>query len=241
MSLNVHSIETFGTNEGPGIRLVVFLQGCYFRCVYCHNPDTWLLDAGKTVEVSEVLQLIEKQRPYLKHGGLTVSGGEPLIQRQALTELFQAAQSIGIHTTLDTNGSIFDEDAKKLLSVTDLVLLDVKHIQNSLHQKLTGQSNETVLKFAEYLSQTEKAFWLRYVLVPGWTDQSESLHQWGRHFQNTTSLQRVEILPFHRLGAYKYKALGMINPLETTQPPNQAQVQAAKDIFEKYFDEVIVR
>ncbi len=241
MSLNVHSIETFGTHEGPGIRLVVFLQGCYFRCLYCHNPDTWAVDIGKRIAVSEIMALLEKQKPYLKHGGLTVSGGEPLIQRVELLPLFQAAQRQNIHTTLDTNGSILDDAAKELLKFTNLVLLDVKHINNDQHQKLTGQSNQTVLNFAEHLASTQKPFWLRYVLVPGITDQEESLHQWGQHFRGSPGLQRVEILPFHTLGAYKYDALGVPNPLAGVQPPKPEEIQTAKEIFSQYFDRVYIR
>lgn len=241
MSLKVHSIETLGTHEGPGIRLVVFLQGCHFRCVYCHNPDTWSTQGGKLMAQSEILKLLEKQAPYLKHGGLTVSGGEPLIQRLELIPLFQQAKSLGFHTTLDTNGSIFDEFTKTLLDVTDLVLLDVKHIDDAQHQKLTQKSNEKVLEFAQYLSEINKPFWLRYVLVPGWTDQPEALHKWAQHFQAYNGLERVEILPFHTLGAYKYESLGIKNPLAGVKPPEKETVENAKMIFEQYFSEVVVR
>jgi len=241
MSLSVHSIETFGTHEGPGIRLVIFLQGCHFRCVYCHNPDTWSTQAGEKMEIPDILNLLKKQKPYLLHGGLTVSGGEPLIQRVEVCSLFEQAKKVGIHTTLDTNGSIFDEFTNKLLEVTDLVLLDVKHIDDIQHQKVTGQSNQRVLDFAQYLSEIKKPYWLRYVLVPGWTDQTDSLHAWGKYFQHSAGLERVEILPFHTLGAYKYKALKIKNPLEGLQPPDQNTIENAKHIFEHYFQEVIVR
>src|SRR5664279_5597723 len=203
--LKVHSIETFGTHEGPGIRLVVFLQGCNLRCVYCHNPDTQAMSGGTEMKTEEILALLEKEKPYFKgKGGLTVSGGEPLIQRQALIELFTEAKKAGFHTTLDTNGSILDEATKKLLEVTNLVLLDVKHIDPAWHQKVTKASNSVVLKFADYLEKINKTTWLRYVLVPGFTDQEEFLHQWGEHFKNFKHIQRVEILPYHTFGEYKY-------------------------------------
>jgi pyruvate formate lyase activating enzyme len=239
--LNVHSIESFGTHEGPGLRLVVFLQGCHFRCVYCHNPDTWAIQAGHPMSVAEILAQLEAQRPYLRGGGLTVSGGEPLLQRLPLYELFAAAQTAGFHTTLDTNGSILDEAARQLLTVTDLVLLDVKHIQDEQHQRLTGQSNAPTLAFAEYLAATHHPFWLRYVLVPGWTDQPEALHAWAKRLSQMPGLERVEILPYHTLGTYKYEALGLPNQLEGVVPPNALAIAAAQDIFKQYFAEVKVR
>ncbi|MDP3758233.1 MAG: radical SAM protein, partial [Candidatus Daviesbacteria bacterium] len=152
--LQVHSIETFGTHEGPGIRLVIFMQGCNFRCLYCHNPDTQPTTGGKIMQSGEIIELLEKQRPYFKNkGGLTVSGGESLLQRQGLLDLFTKAKKAGFNTTLDTNGSILDEDTKKLLEVTDLVLLDVKHIDPVWHMTVTKASNEPVLQFAKYLEE----------------------------------------------------------------------------------------
>jgi pyruvate formate lyase activating enzyme len=241
MSLRIHSIESFGTNEGPGIRVVVFLQGCHFRCVHCHNPDTWALDAGREIEVEEVLAQLRRQRPYLRHGGLTVSGGEPLIQRQGLLELFTRAQAEGFHTALDTNGHALDDDTKKLLAVTNLTILDVKHIDEAQHIQVTGQGNEPVLKFADYLEEARRPYWLRYVLVPGWTDQAAALHAWGQRFTGCTSLERVEILPFHTLGAYKYDNLKIPNPLSGLKPPAKEVVEQAREIFAQYFPLVVVR
>jgi pyruvate formate lyase activating enzyme len=240
--LRVHSIETFGTHEGPGIRLVVFLQGCNFRCLYCQNPDTQSVTGGKETETEEILDLLKKQKPYFKDkGGLTVSGGEPLMQRQGLIDLFTGAKNKGFHTALDTNGSILDEATKKLLEVTDLVLLDVKHIDPVWHQKVTNASNNIVLKFAEYRESTEKPMWLRYVLVPGFTDQKPFLHKWGERFLKYKTIQRVEILPYHTLGVYKYKELGRENPLKGVKPPTKEKVQEAYDIFKQYFREVYIR
>jgi pyruvate formate lyase activating enzyme len=240
--LRVHSIETFGTHEGPGIRLVIFLQGCNFRCVYCHNPDTQAMSGGKEMSTEEILKLLEKEKSYFKEkGGITVSGGEPLIQRKELINLFTNVQQHEFHTTLDTNGSLLDTDTKKLLEVTDLVLLDVKHIDPVWHKKVTNASNETVLKFADYLEEIKKPMWLRYVFVPGYTDQEEFLHAWGQHFANFESVERVEILPYHTFGAYKYEELGREYPLKNVKPPSTEKVQEAYDIFKQYFKEVYIR
>ncbi|MBI2330186.1 pyruvate formate lyase-activating protein [Candidatus Daviesbacteria bacterium] len=240
--LRVHSIETFGTHEGPGIRLVVFLQGCNFRCLYCHNPDTQSATGGREMSSDEIIELLQKQRPYFKDkGGLTVSGGEPLLQRQALIDLFTKTKKTGFNVALDTNGSIFDEDTKKLLTVTDLVLLDVKHIDPVWHLKVTNASNEPVLQFAKYLEEINKPMWLRYVLVPGLTNQKEFLEKWGQHFAAYKNIKRVEILPFHTFGFYKYKELGIKNPLEGVLPPTKEEIQGAFGIFKKYFKEVYIR
>ncbi len=240
--LQVHSIETLGTNDGPGIRMVVFMQGCNFRCLYCHNPDTRPTKGGKEMSSEDILELLEKQRPYFKNtGGLTISGGEALLQRKALIDLFTKAKKAGFNTTLDSNGSILDEDAKKLLEVTDLVLLDVKHIDPVWHMTVTKASNETTLQFAKYLEEKGIPMWLRYVLVPGYTNQKEFLEKWGAHFQNYKNIKRVEILPFHTFGFYKYKELGIENPLEDCPVPTKEEVQEAVDIFKKYFKSVYVR
>lgn len=240
--LRVHSIETFGTNDGPGIRLVVFLQGCNFRCLYCHNPDTRPIKGGKEIKSEEIIELLEKQKPYFKNkGGLTISGGEALLQRHSLIDLFTKAKKAGFNTALDTNGSILDNDTKKLLEVTDLVLLDVKHIDPVWHMKVTNASNETTLKFAAYLEEKNIPMWLRYVLVPGYTDQKEFLEKWGQHFSRYVNIKRVEILPFHTYGFYKYKELGIPNPLEDCPVPNDSKIKEAKNIFKKYFKEVYIR
>lgn len=240
--LRVHSIETFGTHEGPGIRLVVFLQGCHFRCLYCHNPDTWSMQDGTIVPIQDVLKLLKNQLPYFQNkGGLTVSGGEPLIQREALINLFTEAKKLGIHTALDTNGYILDDLTKKLLDVTDLVLLDVKHIDPVLHKKLTGSSNEVTLQFAQYCEENNKKMWLRYVLVPTVTDQQEYLHQWGKRFSTYKNIERVEILPYHTLGVYKYEKLGIPYQLKGISSPTEKLVHQSKNIFLEYFKTVVVR
>lgn len=240
--LQVHSIETLGTHDGPGIRLVIFMQGCNFLCLYCHNPDTRPQTGGKSMTSEEILELLEKQRPYFKdNGGLTISGGESLLQREGLLDLFTKAKKAGFNTCLDTNGSILDDDSRKLLEVTDLVLLDVKHIDPVWHLKVTNADNAPVLEFAKYLESINKPVWLRYVLVPGYTNQAEFLEKWGKHFAGYKNIERVEILPFHRYGFYKYQELGIENPLLDCPVPTKEEIQEAKDIFQKYFKEVQVR
>lgn len=240
--LRVHSIETFGTHEGPGIRLVVFLQGCNFRCQYCHNPDTQSIEGGVEVKPEEIIELLKRQRPYFKNkGGLTVSGGEPLMQREGLIDLFKKVKKAGFNIALDTQGSIFDEHTREVMKFVDLVLLDVKHIDNDWHKKVTGNANIGTLKTAKYLEENKVPMWLRYVLVPGLTDQEEFLHKWGEHFKDYTNIDRVEILPFHTFGFYKYEELGIKNPLKNTPVPTKELVQKALNIFKKYFKEVYIR
>lgn len=240
--LKIHSIETFGTHEGPGIRLVVFLQGCNFKCVYCHNPDTQSLNGGKNTSAKDILKMLQKQKPFFKNtGGLTVSGGEPLMQRKELIELFSLAKKNGFHTALDTNGSFLDSDSKMLLEHTDLVLLDVKHIDPKWHQNVTKSPLQVTLEFADYLRQINKKTWLRYVLVPGFTDQEEYLHKWGEYFTSFQNVERVEILPFHTFGAYKYEQLGWKNPLSNVKPPSQEKINKALEIYKKYFKNVYIR
>ncbi|MCC6711416.1 MAG: pyruvate formate lyase-activating protein [Candidatus Pacebacteria bacterium] len=240
----VHSIETFGTHDGPGIRLVVFTQGCLFACAYCHNPDSQPLKTkqAKEVTTAEILQLLEKEKPYFgKTGGLTVSGGEPTVQATAIKELFQAAQQAGFHTTLDTCGAIYKQDINQLYDLADLVMLDVKHIDETWHQKLTGHSNKNVLKNAAYREQTGKPMWLRYVLVPGWTDQPEYLEQWAKYFSDFKTVERVELLPYHTLGVYKYAELGLPYKLAGVEPATKEQAEQAKAIFDQYLSNVIIR
>lgn len=241
--LRVHSIETFGTHDGPGIRLVLFLQGCPFRCVYCHNPDTqpgWTSES-QWYSIPQVLELLEKQRPYFgSNGGLTVSGGEPTAQADLLIELFKQAKARGFHLALDTNGGIYSKYVNQLYDLTDLVILDVKHINNSWHKKVTGTTNSNVLKNALYREKSGKKMWLRYVLVPGWTDQRKYLQEWAAYFAGFDCIERVEILPYHTFGVHKYEALGLPNPLEGVEPPSTEVVELAESIFKQQLPNVII-
>lgn len=239
--LRVHSIETFGTHDGPGIRLVIFVQGCQFRCLYCANPDTMDIKGGKFLNTEELVKRAVDQKPYFgRKGGVTVSGGEPLLQRGKLLHFFQRLHEEGINTVLDSNGRILDRTAKDLLLETDLLMLDIKHFNAEWHQKLTGLSNINTLKFAEHRESTGKPMWLRYVLVPGWSDQEEHLHQLGSFFQTYKTIERVEILPYHLLGVHKWEALGMDYRLKEVKPPSPEGLKAAAEIFKKYFREVRV-
>ncbi len=242
--LSVHSIETFGTHDGPGIRLVVFIQGCLFACAYCHNPDSQLIksDQAKQVSTKEILELLEKEKPYFgEQGGLTVSGGEPTVQAKELIKLFIAVKEAGFHITLDTCGAIYNQQINELYNLVDLVMLDVKHIDETWHQKLTGHSNTNVLKNAAYREQTGKPLWLRYVLVPGWTDQPEYLEKWAQYFKDFETIERVEILPYHTLGVYKYAELGLPYKLAGVEPATKQQVEQAKQIFDQYLTNVVIR
>lgn len=237
--INIHSIETFGTHEGPGIRLVLFLQGCNFRCLYCHNPDTQPLHGGEKMGIKKILALLENEKNYFAgKGGLTVSGGEPTLQAKELIKIFEKVKERGFHTALDTNGSMLNEDVKKLYSLTDLVILDVKHIDNTWHKKITGCGNEGVLKSALYREESGKPMWLRYVLVPGYSDQARYIDEWGKYFHNYKSVERVEIIPYHTLGKHKYAPLGKEYKLKDVQSPTSEEVEKARGILEKYFNEV---
>ena len=246
-SLKVHSIETFGVHDGPGIRLVIFTQGCCFRCLYCHNPDTQESETDQTQlkTVAEIMELLERERSYFgadgRQGGLTLSGGEPTLQAEVATELFKAAQKAGFHTCLDSCGGIVGPQVEALYAVTDLLMLDVKHIDDAWHRKLVGQSNSNTLKNAQLREASGQEMWLRYVLVPGWTDQDQYLEAWAKYFRHFKSVTRVEILPYHELGKHKYKELGRPYLLEEVKPPSQETIQRAETIFRQHLqDKVIV-
>lgn len=234
--MKIHSIETFGTSDGPGIRLVIFTQGCNFRCLYCHNPDTFEINGGKEMSINEIMKVAEKQKEYFgKNGGITVSGGEPTLQVEEMVKLFKLAKKNGINTALDTNGSIVSDKVKKLYELTDLLILDVKHIDDRQHIKLTGLSNKNVLEMANYREKTNRPMWLRYVLVPGINDQKEYLVKFGEHFKDYKNIEKVEILPYHTLGVYKYKELGIKYKLDGVLPPSKESVLKTEKIFKNYF------
>ncbi len=217
----VHSLESFGTVDGPGVRFVVFMQGCPLRCQYCHNPDTWTLGGGTEYSVSELLNLYQKNAPFYRNGGLTVTGGEPLCQIEFVTALFHAAKVAGIHTCLDTSGITFAPDRPDvvsqidaLLAVTDLVMLDIKHIDDQAHRKLTGHSNQAILQFAHHLDQSNVDILVRHVIVPGITDDSDEQYRLGRFLGGLKRLKALDALPYHNMGEVKYENLGMAYPLK---------------------------
>ena len=227
----VHSQETFGTVDGPGIRYVVFTQGCPMRCQYCHNPDTWELNIGNLVDTDDIIAAYQKNRPYYKKGGLTVTGGEPLMQIDFVTELFQKAKAKDIHTALDTSGitykpgnKAYNEKLDRLMEVTDLVLLDIKHINPEEHRKLTSQPNDGILAFAQYLADIKKPVWIRHVVVPGITDNEKYLYELGYFLGSMTNIQALDVLPYHTLGLPKYKKLGIDYPLAGVPNMNKEKV-----------------
>lgn len=240
--LRIHSIETFGTHDGPGLRLVIFLQGCNIRCLYCHNPDLLNREGGKLVKRKEIIGLAEKQKEYFgEEGGVTISGGEPTLQPKGLNKLFRSLKRRGIKTALDTNGTINSDEVKRLYKNTDLLLLDIKHIDEKMHIKLTGASNKNVLEMAKYREDTGKPMWLRYVLVPGWNDEEKYLRALGEYFKNYKTIEKLEVLPYHTLGVYKYKELGMKYKLSRVKPPTAESIENTKKILSEYFAEVVVK
>lgn len=239
--IKVHSFESLGTYDGPGIRLVVFLQGCNFKCLYCANADTIELKGGTETSAKEIIGMAQNQRPFFgKKGGLTFSGGEPLVQAKNLIPIVKALKAEGFHICIDTNGSILNDDVKEVLNYTDIVLLDIKHINNDQHKVITDKSNEKTLGFVEYLNEINKPIWLRYVLVPGYSDNTEHLHQLGKHFQNYPNIEKLEIQPYHELGAHKYEHLGWEYKLKGVKANTQEQLDNAQNILNEYFKQVVI-
>lgn len=217
MKGRIHSLESFGTVDGPGTRFVVFFQGCPMRCAYCHNPDTWAMTGGTEMEVSEILAQYKRNEPFYKNGGgLTATGGEPLMQIDFLIELFAACKEQGIHTCLDSSGIAFQpgnqmmmEKMEKLVQVTDLVMLDIKHIDPEKHKQLTKQENTGILAFAEFLSDKGVTIWIRHVVVPGITDDPVYLEKLGYFIGGLKTLKALDVLPYHTMGKPKYDKLEM--------------------------------
>ena len=231
----IHSKESFGTLDGPGIRYVLFMQGCPMRCLYCHNPDTWVTRCEKTITANEVIEEFIKNRSFYSNGGITVSGGEPLLQIDFLIELFEMAKKEKIHTCIDTSGITFSDadnayrnKLDKLMKLTDLVMLDIKHINSDRHKELTSHGNENILKFAKYLEKQKVPVWIRHVVVEGYTDDEESLFALGEFIGRLRNLQALDVLPYHTLGASKYKALGIPYALDGLSPMSQQKANEAK-------------
>ena len=235
--LKVHSYESMGTYDGPGLRLVVFLQGCPFKCLYCANPDTITFEGGTPTQPDEIVKMAVNQKPFFgRRGGVTFSGGEPTVQAKALLPLVDMLKDEGINICIDTNGGIWNSDVEELFKKTDLVLLDCKQFNDERHRGLTGRSNEQTLKTAGWLEENGRPFWLRYVLVPGISDFEEDIRALGNHFKDYRMLQRVEILPYHTLGKHKYESLGWEYALEDTPVNTKEQLDKALSIFSEYFD-----
>ena len=230
----IHSLETFGTVDGPGVRFVVFFQGCPMRCQYCHNPDTWKIEDGEEMTADEIIDRFERNRSFYQTGGITATGGEPMLQLDFLTELFTKAKAKDIHTCLDTSGIMFPgkhEKIEQLMSVTDLVMLDIKHINDEEHQKLTGQSNSNILAFAKYLDSIRKPVWIRHVVVPGITFDEKELTELGLFLKTLRNVEKLEVLPYHSMGKVKYDNLGMDYVLKDTPQLTKAEAKEAEHII----------
>lgn len=230
----IHSIESFGTVDGPGIRYVIFLQGCALRCKYCHNRDTWDLHSDNIKSVDELIERILSYKSYIlpSNGGVTVTGGEPLLQVKFVTNLFRRLKQEGIHTAIDTSGMVdINDDIKELLKYTDLVLLDIKHINDEKCKSLVGHSNKQELEFAKYLSDNNISIWIRQVIVPGYTDDTQDLIDLRMFIQSLKTVQKVELLPYHDMGKFKWKDLGYDYELEGVRNATTDDVQRVKELL----------
>ena len=235
----IHSLESFGSVDGPGVRYIVFLQGCNLRCAFCHNPDTWKFNNPHT-SAQDIYDKAIRYKAYWKNGGgITVSGGEPLLQIDFLIDLFALAKKDGVNTCIDTAGEPFNLDDEafmskfnKLMELTDLFLVDIKHIDNDAHIKLTGKPNTNILEMIKYLDKINKPIWIRHVLVPGISDDETSLNGLKKFIDTLHNVNRVEVLPYHTLGIHKYEMLGIKYRLEGVEPPNKEQIKKANDILE---------
>ena len=230
----VHSIDSFGTVDGPGIRFLLFMQGCGLKCKYCHNRDTWDSSGGEYMSLDDIFKKIIRYKAYINHGGgVTISGGEPLLQAKFLIELFTALKKENIHTCIDTSGMIpITSDIKKLLSLTDLVLLDIKHIDSEKCKKLVGRSNELELAFAKYLSDNSIPMWIRQVLVPGITDNEKDLIKLKKFISTLKTVEKVEVLPYHSLGKHKWIDLGLVYDLENVPDATVNDIKRAKKLLD---------
>lgn len=232
----IHSVESCGTVDGPGIRFVIFTQGCPLRCLYCQNPDCRHIEDGKEVTVDELIAEMQKYSSYMRFsgGGVTITGGEPLMQPEFVQEIFRRCQELGIHTALDTSGYVNLTVAKQLLDYVDLVLLDIKSFDPQIYQKVTSVSLEPTLIFAKYLSEINKPTWIRFVLVPNLTDPLHNIKGLAKFVATLENVEKVEILPFHQMGKYKWEQLGYDYKLKDTQPPTPEMIQQVMDIFKRH-------
>jgi pyruvate formate lyase activating enzyme len=229
----INSFESMGAVDGPGLRFVVFLQGCPLRCAYCHNPETWSNDGGKEYSVEEVMNKALRYSPYFgESGGVTVSGGEPLLQWEFVSELFRGLKAEGIHTALDTAGAVTLSVSQPVLDASDLILLDIKAFDNDLCKQLTGRGNEDTLKTLGYCELSQKPVWLRHVLVPGLTLEKGLLEALADYLAHFSCIQQIELLPFHKMGEYKWKELRYPYVLSDTPEPTREELKMAREVFE---------
>ena len=234
----IHSTESFGSVDGPGVRFVIFVAGCPMRCQFCHNPDTWNMQVGEKKSADDLLAQALRYKSYWKDGGgITVSGGEPLLQMDFMIELFQKAKEKGINTTIDTSGAPFTREEtffgkfNELMKYTDLLLVDIKHIDDEQHKLLTGHTNENILDMARYLAEIGKPVWIRHVLVPERSDKDEYLKELYEFIKTLNNVEKVEVLPYHTFGEYKWKELGYNYPLAGIEPPTKERIKNANEIL----------
>jgi len=233
MKGHIHSTESFGTVDGPGIRFVVFFQGCHMRCKYCHNPDTWDFSGGTERTAEDLMREYDSYKEFLKSGGITATGGEPLAQPEFLAELFRLAKEKGVHTCLDTSAGVYNPDSHEkideVLKYTDLVMLDIKHIDNDCHRELTGIGNRNILAFAEHIRDLGIPVWIRHVVVPNITDKYEELFALGEYLSTLTNLKALDVLPYHDMAKPKYAELGIEYPLGDTPPLTKEEAIKARN------------
>lgn len=241
----IHSIESMGTVDGPGVRLVIFFQGCPLRCRYCHNPDTWDPTGGTEMSAEEILEHYDKNRAFYKTGGITITGGEPLLQTDFLIELFKKAKEKDIHTCIDTSGitynknnSAYMEKLDELMKYTDLIMLDIKHIDSAKHKDLTGHNNEDIMEFAKYLEAIGKPVWIRHVVVPGITDDASDLINVGRFIGSLKNVKLVDVLPYHTMGVHKYDELGIEYSLKDYPALSKSERDRASDFVRQGIKEI---
>ena len=230
----IHSVESFGALDGPGIRYVLFLQGCPLRCLFCHNPDSWRPDGGQEIGSVDVVQDILRYRNFIHHGGVTLSGGEPLMQPAFCASILEGCRENGLHTALDTSGAVSLLHCRQAVDAADLLLLDIKAAADELFRRITGRGMDNTLEILNRCENIGKPVWIRHVLVPGLTLDRERLHQLGRRLKPYRGIQRVELLPFHKMGEYKWEALGQPYTLGATQPPEPEQVEEARFLLQGY-------
>ena len=234
----IHSTESFGAADGPGVRFIIFLRGCRMRCRYCHNPDTWDMNGGEEATADELLKKALRYKTYWRNeGGITVSGGEPLLQIEFLTDLFKKAKALGINTVIDTAGNPFTREEpffgqfNELMKYTDLILLDIKEMDPKRHKDITGFDNSNILDMARYLSDIDKPVWIRHVLVPGLSDFDEDLKALGDFLSTLNNVKKAEILPYHTLGKFKWENLGIPYTLKDTSPPTDERIKNAQKLI----------
>lgn len=230
----VHSIESFGAVDGPGVRFVLFLQGCHLRCAYCHNPDSWDLNGGVKLSLKNILKNILSYKKFYKKGGVTISGGEPMLKHEFLFEFLGALNALGFHSAIDTNGFIDLKFSQKCIERASMLLLDIKEVNNDDCIKLTEYGNENALKTLEYCESIGKCVWIRFVCVPNLTLKDEKIHKLGALAKKYHCIEKVDLIPFHQLGAYKYKALNLEYRLESTPTPSESEMQKARAILKEY-------